>query len=451
MLASAPKERAYARDDRQEKRSLASILRDYGPLSVVDAVDVALDVCDGLANAHANGVVHGDLGLHRVRTVWPRVPGECVDIFSLGESDSAAFAFRASAIGGLVAPEQRDGRVVDTRADVWAVGALLHWMIAGSPPVVESLHQTLSKAPRSLLVTIEACLDVDPAKRPQSVDEIAEVIGSLASSPPERFEQLARRRARLESSKLIGVDASATELYSDSVIEPLIATARRNATSAIFEKGLPVPSTEVSATDAHRAVTPHRAVAYRDLVFDSDENDIETVLAQPRYEPRASPVASSEPVASVPPVLSIASVVLPAENLAPPRLGAPAAPVSAPRRKSWTLALVGIAAVVAIVFGVGLRARLLRRAASRHVATTHAPSLIGSSAPSAVDAAMTPHPSTAIAPAAPVDDLPLTTPSSLPDAHLVTPSSLPDAPVVPRSLARPSAPAPRPRPASVTR
>src|SRR4051812_36835447 len=67
----------------REKRSLASILRDQGPLTVTEAVDIVLDVCDELSNAHTNGVVHGDLGVHRVRTVWPRVPMAGVDIFAL--------------------------------------------------------------------------------------------------------------------------------------------------------------------------------------------------------------------------------------------------------------------------------------------------------------------------------------------------------------------------------
>src|SRR5262249_30722810 len=135
-----------------EKRSLASLLRDHGPLSVMDAVDVVLDVCDELSNAHANGVVHGDLGPHRVRTVWPRMPGQSVDIFALGEDDSAAFAFRTSSVALLVAPEQRDGRAVDARADVWAVGALLHWLIAALPPTMDPVARTLAgRAPRPLV------------------------------------------------------------------------------------------------------------------------------------------------------------------------------------------------------------------------------------------------------------------------------------------------------------
>src|SRR5689334_19236373 len=80
----------------REKRSLAAILRDFGPMRVNDAVDVVLDVCEELANAHVNGVVHGDLGIHRVRTTWPRRPGDPVDIYALAETDTAAFEIRAS-------------------------------------------------------------------------------------------------------------------------------------------------------------------------------------------------------------------------------------------------------------------------------------------------------------------------------------------------------------------
>lgn len=174
-------------------------------MGLTDAVDVVLDVCDELANAHANGVVHGDLGLHRVRTVWPRVAGQAVDIFALGEDDSAAFAFRAAAVPSvLVSPEQRQGRAVDARADVWAVGALLHCLIAGKPPQLHhqagAIARALHGAPRALVAMVESCLEVEPAKRPQSIDAIAEAIASFSASPPERFEQIVRRRSLLQAS-----------------------------------------------------------------------------------------------------------------------------------------------------------------------------------------------------------------------------------------------------------
>lgn len=176
-----------------EKRSLATILRDHGPLPPAIAVDLALDVCDALASAHANGVVHGDLGLHRVRTVWPRRPNDGVDIFQLASDDTAAHAFRANRAGTLVSPEQRAARMVDARADVWAVGMLLHWMLTGQPPAVDGMVR-LQMLPRALVQMIESCIAGDPAQRPASVDEIAMILGSFASCPTERFERLAQRR-----------------------------------------------------------------------------------------------------------------------------------------------------------------------------------------------------------------------------------------------------------------
>jgi hypothetical protein len=185
----------------QEKRSLAAILREKGALSVTDAIDVVLDVCDELANAHQNGVVHGDLGIHRVRTAWPRFPGDPLDIYALGETDTAAFEVRASAGSILVAPEQRDGRIVDARADIFAVGVMLHWLISGRPPGIISVSRMLESVAGPVVKTIEACLCEDPAGRPQSIDEVAATLGSFATSPPERFAQVARRQHVVRAPK----------------------------------------------------------------------------------------------------------------------------------------------------------------------------------------------------------------------------------------------------------
>src|SRR5262249_7834440 len=190
-----------------EKRSLAAILRDHGPFSGADAVDVILHVCDELASARANGVVHGDLGIHRVRTRWPRQPGQPIDIFALGETDTAAFEARASAGSILVAPEQRDGRrAVDSRADVFAVGVMLHWLLSGVAPGIAPLSRTLARVPRPVAATIEACLANDPARRPQTMDDIAEALGSFSAAPPHQFAQLARRRLAQRNAQYVRSD-----------------------------------------------------------------------------------------------------------------------------------------------------------------------------------------------------------------------------------------------------
>ncbi|MBX3225573.1 MAG: hypothetical protein KF795_34020 [Labilithrix sp.] len=454
-----------------EKRSLASILRDHGPLPVTDAVDIALDVCDELANAHANGVVHGDLGLHRVRTHWPLLPKQRADIFALGEDDSAAFAFRASAVAILMAPEQRQGAVVDTRADVWAVGAILHWMIAGVPPSTDPVAQTLARAPRSLVVTVEACLADDPTRRPQSVDEVAEVIGSLASSPPERFEQLARRRAALVNAKRVRTDLGDV----DGVLGRLDDAALARELVAAAAPAPPPSPVEPAIDRLVHAV--HQSTG--SLIFDDsgsvtdlgdDEPDAETVLAQPSL----AELHASERGVLVASPLSISPVVLSSELLAPPKppvaeASPPAAVAPPDKMKRSTMALAIVGGLLAVSLGVGIGMHLVERAVARHdtaagdiasgVATPLPPSpvaaspAVGTASPvTASPAVGTASPVTASpavgtpSPSPPADAPAVMSVASLPDARPLSPASLPDArPLSPASLpdARPLSPAPR--------
>jgi serine/threonine protein kinase len=221
-----------------QKRSVASILRDHGPLSIVDAVDVALDVCSELASAHANGVVHGDLGLHRVRTYWPRRPGETVDLFALEDNDTAAFKFRQVAFGGLIPPEKRRGLAVDARSDVWAVGVLLHWMLTGHAPSSPDpeVARKLAAVPGPLLKTLRACLAEVPQARPVSVNDLADALAPYSAAPIERFAQVTRRRSSAapqairsdkdDLDRVLGrLDDLAYKRAISSASEPLVISA----------------------------------------------------------------------------------------------------------------------------------------------------------------------------------------------------------------------------------
>ena len=453
MLAPSPARQRSDAELASEKRSLASILRDHGTLAVPDAVDIALDVCDEVATAHVHGIVHGDLGMHRVRTHWPRIPGQRVDLFALGENDSAAFAFRASsAVGILIAPEQRFGRVIDVRADVWAVGAILHWMISGSAPGSEPIDEALAGAPRTLVVTIASCLADDPAKRPQSVVELAEVIASFASSPAERFEQLAGRRATLENAKRVraelgDVDGVLGRLDDAALARELVAVAEPPAPAALPEIDRLISVVNRSTGTAIFEPSP----SVTNLV--DDELDVETVLAQPRYEAERS--------VPVPSPLSVAPVDLSPLLLAPPKPAVAAAPVPvvaspapAPKSKPWMTVLALVGAVAAVALGVVIGMRIVESAMAREapaspvVAAAAVPAIktTAAAAPPAVAAEAAPTIKTTAAaapPALPAAAPAVMSPASLPDARPLTPASLPDArPITPSSL--PDAkPAPR--------
>ncbi len=433
MLAStrnSERQRSSAGGTAPEKRSLASILRDHGPVPVTEAVDIALDVCDELASAHANGIVHGDLGMHRVRTHWPRRPGQRVDIFALGENDSAAFSFRTSAVAGLVAPEQRENRPVDIRADVWAVGAMLHWMIAGAAPSADPIEKTLAKAPRTLSVAIEACLAVDPAKRPQSVNELAEVIASYAASPADRFEQLARRRSSMEKTKTVRSDLGDVERVlgrlddaalqrelvaatspASGALDRLMSTVHESTGSAIFEKSVPM-------------------IDLADLA-DEQEN-IETVLASPGYGLGEAKAARVVPVESP---LSLSPVVLSSELLAPPKeaeavvASRPTAPPTraltlTSAKTPWKIAVGVIGAVAALSFGVGIGMRMVERALAQRAPAEAAASLAAAKPVPAPPATAAPSTNAKIDPPAPGPVV--MTPDALPDARPTTVASLRD-------------------------
>lgn len=235
----------------REKRSLAAIVRDAGRLCVQDSVDIVLDVCDELASAHANGIVHGDLGLHRVRTMWPRRAGDLVDIWALDADDTGAIDFRAAFQAPALAPEQRAGRVGDLRSDIWAVGAILHALIGGAPPGAHGpagrrpIKDMLHGAPRALVSIVEQCLADDPAARPRSVDDVAGALASFSSSSAERFQQLARRRIASLKARHVPAKVSALGRLDQLALERA-SSGHQPAAPQAFPAAAPVlpPVTE---------------------------------------------------------------------------------------------------------------------------------------------------------------------------------------------------------------
>ncbi len=167
---------------------LASLLRRIGHLPKDKAIQIARQLCAGLAAAHEIGVLHRDLkpanimidGRGRVR----------ITDFGL-----AAFA---GEIGGreilsgtpaYMAPEQLAGREVSVRSDLYSLGLVLYQLFTGKPAFrassVEELRrvqmETTPASPSSLMEgfdpmverVILRCLDADPSRRPSSAISVA--------------------------------------------------------------------------------------------------------------------------------------------------------------------------------------------------------------------------------------------------------------------------------------
>lgn len=119
-----------------------------GPLSIERAIELTLQICDGLAEVHAAGIVHRDLKPSNIFLTKKNDGTELVKILDFGISKWTApddFAeedlTKTGAILGspkYMAPEQLFGSSsVDARADIWSIGAILYELVTGHVPFNE--------------------------------------------------------------------------------------------------------------------------------------------------------------------------------------------------------------------------------------------------------------------------------------------------------------------------
>jgi serine/threonine protein kinase len=183
---------AYTSMEFVEGESLRSVLNRFGGLPPRKAIDVALQICSGLKEAHAQGIVHRDL---KPENVMIDAQGNVkIMDFGIARSMEALTRLTGSMVGtpAYMAPEQVAGKPVDYRSDIYSLGLMLYEMFTGTPAfqadtaVALALKQMRESPPPphevepSIPVPIERailkCLEKEPAKRFQSVAELETVL-----------------------------------------------------------------------------------------------------------------------------------------------------------------------------------------------------------------------------------------------------------------------------------
>ena len=107
-----------------------------GPLPLDEALDIAIQVGQGLAEAHSAGIVHRDIKPANLLIAKAGVV-KILDfgLAKLAGSDSITQT-TGTALGTVayMSPEQARGQKVDQRTDIWSLGVVLYEMVAGHPP-----------------------------------------------------------------------------------------------------------------------------------------------------------------------------------------------------------------------------------------------------------------------------------------------------------------------------
>ncbi|WP_394832889.1 serine/threonine protein kinase [Pendulispora rubella] len=312
---------------------LDALLTANGPLPVPAAVDYLLQAGEAIGEAHQLGIVHRDLKPANLFLTHRADGSPWIKVLDFGISKLAPRAFaltgRELALTGThsimgspryMSPEQmRSSMEVDHRADIWALGVILHELIAGHPPfdgetmpeicanILQSPAPPLTTLCPDVLPDMEAvvlrCLEKDPAKRFQNLGELAAALREFGTPA-----------GRASAHRIMGIFQSGATMYGRTSgqmpesgpawgsTDPTWRPGPRKRRSFVRTLGIALGSTAIVACGAITAMfalrhaTPtNSAEAPAPSAVLSWEN--QAAPAAPPPPSSAAPSASTEPPA----------------------------------------------------------------------------------------------------------------------------------------------------------
>ncbi len=168
-----------------------------GPLKLEEAIDIAIQVAQGLAKAHEMGIVHRDIKPANLMITRDGVV-KIVD-FGLAKLAGEHRRARSGTVTGTLAymsPEQAGGESTDHRTDIWSLGVVLYEMLAGELPFKGEYEQAIVY---SILNEKQQPIS---ALRKDIPPELENIVNKAMEKLPEfRFQQVTELLMRLKTLK----------------------------------------------------------------------------------------------------------------------------------------------------------------------------------------------------------------------------------------------------------
>ena len=184
-------------------QTLTDLLRRDGPLAAAVTIHIIRQVCASLGDAHAAGIIHRDLKPDNIFLTDVGADPNFVKVLDFGvaklaDNEAAATLTQTGMIFGTpkyMSPEQAEGKPIDFRADIYAIGVVMYELLTARPPFLADtavalllkhisqpppaftkIRPDLNVPPRLEAITMKA-LAKDPDQRYLTVEDLAHDLG----------------------------------------------------------------------------------------------------------------------------------------------------------------------------------------------------------------------------------------------------------------------------------